>query len=129
MPLAIEPMPFPAPYSARASARIGKPSEEQQDPARDQGDGRRHGPDRVVMAAEGHLDDAGADLRGADQRAEGDGRRESEAPCLEEGEQVHRDHGGGHRPEGEDRGEERERAGPPGSGQRRRGGQPGLRAG
>ena len=31
------------------------------------------------MAAEGHLDDAGADLRGTDERAEGDRRRESEA--------------------------------------------------
>ena len=70
------------------------------------------------MTAKRHLDDAGANLEGTDQRAEGDGCRESEAVCLEKSEQVYPDHRGRHGPEREDRGEERERAGSRGSGQR-----------
>ena len=46
-----------------------------------------------MPALAGHLDDACADLGRSDQGAVGDGRGESHAPGLKQGDEVHRDHG------------------------------------
>ena len=72
----------------------GKADQEQRDAEGDQKRRREHGPDRVVVAAEQHFDDARADLRRPDQHAERHGGREAEAARLQHGEEMHRHHRG-----------------------------------
>ena len=97
MPRAMLSRPMPAPYSANESGMIGASSHKSRQSDCDERGGGDLRPNRMMITGDDHLNRAGGDLRGSNQRGESHGGSEGESPSLQDSQQMNRQRRRDHR--------------------------------